>query len=125
MGSKLERHHILFNRRSWSTLGELAALRGNPRLIVPLESDIHRELHNEISHVPILSSQTARASLSLFEDYSTTNDYIRSVEQLQSSIEQAIKHPRADYLERQIGELAVYALDLQKPYIITTPSLQH
>lgn len=120
MRDRRERHHILFNRRVWSSTDDLAELRGDPRLIVPLDHDTHQELHENVSHVPPLSLHVARASLRLFEDFESNGDYMKSVEHLQTSIEQAIRHPKSDRIEREVGSLAVYALDLQKPYIETS-----
>ena len=45
---KMEAHHTLFNRYAWTANKDLAALREDRRLIVPLEHDVHAELHREI-----------------------------------------------------------------------------
>ena len=113
---KMERHHTLFNRYAWTANRDLENLREDRRLIVPLDPDTHKEVHQAVSHVPPLSLHMARHVLREFSEYDA-DTYLHNVENLQRSIEYAMGHPRADRLERSVGELAVYALDLQKPYI--------
>lgn len=117
MRSRLERHHELFDRKTWSSRPELAALRGDAQLIVPLEHDVHRELHANITYVPSLSLYVARAALGAFGEYGHTPDHLLATERLQAAIEEAVTHPKTDRIEREVGLLAVHALDLQKPYI--------
>lgn len=112
-----ERHHILFNRRTWNATDELASLRGNRQLIVPLDTYTHRELHEEISHVPPLSMHLARHALMSFEEYGYTSDHLQAIGHLQSSIEAAARHPRADHIEKSLAGLVCHTLDLQKPFI--------
>lgn len=113
---KMERHHVLYNRYAYTANKDLAALREDKRLIVPLEHDTHAELHREISHVPPLSYHMARHVLRAYSEFEA-DSYLHNVENLQRSIEGAMKHPRADGIERGLGELAVHALDMQKPFL--------
>ena len=113
---KLERHHTLFNRYAWSANKDLESLREDRRLIVPLHPDTHRELHQEVSHVPPVSYHMARRALRNFSEFED-DTYLHNLENLQWSIEEAMHHPRADRIEREVGELAVYALELQKPFV--------
>ena len=113
---KMERHHELFNRFAWTATNTLESLREDRRLIVPLDPDTHRELHQEVSHVPPLSYHMARHVLRAYSEFEA-DTYLHNVENLQWSIEEAMQHPRADRIERELGELTMYALDLQKPFI--------
>ena len=113
---KMEAHHTLFNRYAWSANKDLKALREDKRLIVPLEHDVHKELHRAVSHVPPLSYHMARHVLRAYSEFEA-DTYLHNVENLQFSIEEAMKHPRADRLEREVGALAVHALDLQRPFL--------
>lgn len=113
---KMERHHTLFNRFAWNANNNLESLREDRRLIVPLDPDTHRELHQEVSHVPPLSYHMARHVLRAYSEYEA-DTYLHNVENLQWSIEEATQHPRADRIERELGELTMYALELQKPFI--------
>lgn len=113
---KMEKHHTLFNRYAWTANQNLEALREDRRLIVPLDPDTHRELHKEVSHVPPLSYHMARHVLRAYSEYEA-DTYLHNVENLQRSIEHAKSHPRADRIEREVASTALYALDLQKPFI--------
>ena len=113
---KMERHHCLYNRFAWTANKDLENLREDRRLIVPLHPDTHRELHQDVSHVPPISYHMARHVLREFAEYEP-DTYLHNVENLQWSIEHATKHPRADRIEHEVGELAIYALELQKVYV--------
>lgn len=107
---------MLYNRYAWSSNKSLEALREDRRLIVPLDPDTHKELHREVSHVPPLPYHMARHVLREFVEYDA-DTYLHNVEHLQWSIEKAMQHPRADKIEREVASTALYALDLQKPFI--------
>lgn len=47
----------------------------------------------------------------------TGDSPIKDIELLQSIIEQTKKQPQAHAIERDLVDLAVWALDLQKPFI--------
>ena len=111
-----EAHHTLYNRYAWTANKDLAALREDRRLIVPLDHDTHAELHRRVSHVPPISYHMAHRVLRNFAEYDD-GTYLHNLESLQRSIEEAMKHPRADRIERGVGALAVHALDIQKPFL--------
>lgn len=117
---KLEQHHTLFHRYAWNANKELAALRNNPQLVVPLDHETHRELHAEVSHIPPLSLHVARHALRGFSDYGYTSNHLQAVGRLQRSIEAAARHPKADYIEKSIAELVCHGLDIQKPFLDDT-----
>lgn len=112
---KREDHHILHDRVSWESRGEAKQIRRNKSLIVPLEHDTHKELHQQTPVVPLLGYYSLYRVLRDFEP--DPNNYIDSVENLQRAIESANNHPKAHYVERQLGELTLHVLDLQKPFI--------
>ena len=58
----------------------------------------------------------ARHVLRAYSEFEA-DTYLHNVENLQRSIEEAMKHPRADRIEREVGALAVHALDTQKPFL--------
>ena len=90
-------------------------MRRNHWLMPPLEDPPHIELHKEISTVPLLDHHTAMRVHRDFEP--VTGDYIASLWALCRSIDQAIKHPRAGEIERGLGNLAIYAIEQQVPFI--------
>ena len=111
-----EAHHALFNRFAWTANKDLKALREDQRLLVPLDPDTHRELHQVVSHVPPLSYHMARHVLRAYSEFEA-DSYLHNVENLQRSIEEAMKHPRADKIERGVAELAIHSLDIQRPFL--------
>jgi hypothetical protein len=44
-------------------------------------------------------------------------DFAKSADEFMRCVETANRHPRVSQLERQLGELVVYAIELQMPYI--------
>lgn len=113
---KMQKHHTAFNRFAWSANADLKAIREDQRLIVPLDPDTHKELHQNVSHVPPLSYHMARRVLRNFAEYDD-DTYLHNIENLQWSIEEAMAHPRVDRIEHEVASTALYALDMQKPYI--------
>lgn len=111
----VRKHHILFTRRTHDSQETTKCLRRNHWLMPPLEDGPHTALHRDISTVPLLDAHTAMRVHQFFEP--VEGDYIASTYSLIRNIEQAIKHPRAGYIEKNLGELAVYAIESQVPYI--------
>lgn len=110
----LERHHILFNKRAWTSYREAETLREERSLIVPLEHDAHKELHKNVPIVPLLGYYGLVAVRNNFE---AGSDPLESIDNLQLVIEKAKKHPRAHSIEKSLAELAIEALELQKQFI--------
>ena len=81
----------------------------------PLDDPPHIALHKEISTVPLLDQHTAMRVHRNFEP--AEGDYIASLWRLAREIDQAIKHPRAGEIEKGLGNLAIYALECQVPFI--------
>ena len=107
------RHHVSFDRLSHTARKESAFIRSS---IVPLMYDEpHVELHKHSPVVPVLAYYALSKVVRLFEPHGTTMERIES---LQHSIDEVIKNPRMHPVERGIGDLAIWALDVQKPFII-------
>jgi hypothetical protein len=82
---------------------------------VPLEHDTHKELHKATPTVPLLGYF---ALYRVARDFrGDSRDYLGNIEEIQRVIEEAGKSPKAHYVERQVGELAIHVLELQKPFI--------
>lgn len=109
-----EQHHILHDRISWESRRDGEELRRDKSLIVPLEHDVHAELHRETPAVPLLGYFALRRVNSSYE---AGTNYLENVENLQRSIEEAGNSPKAHYVEKQVGELTIHVLELQKPFI--------
>lgn len=108
----ISRHHLLFNGRAWSAYGEGRSLRETPSLIIPMEHEAHQELHKNIPIVPMLGYYGLASTRKFFEpEYDG-----RDIDRLQQAIEKSKGHPRSHMLERSLADLAIHAIDLQKPY---------
>lgn len=107
-------HHLLFERFSWNSRPESAALRAEPTLIPTIPRRTHNEIHATIPAVPLLPLHGLMRVWSRFEPGDTT---MQSVDNLMSTIEQATKHPKMKPLEKELCHLAVRAIDLQRPLL--------
>jgi hypothetical protein len=81
----------------------------------PLEDAPHNALHRSISTVPLLDPHTAMRVHQYFEP--VVGDYIGSMYSLMRSIESSIRHPRARELEKGLGNLAIFAIESQVPFV--------
>lgn len=107
-------HHILNPRQEWSLRPEGRRLRNNHLLIPELDVDVHKELHENCPTVPLLGLYALRAiNCEPWEG----KDTLTSVDNLLVVIHEMLKRPRFHPVDRELGELAIHAIDLQKPYI--------
>ena len=111
---KMEAHHILHDRVQWSARKEAHALRSMPALIQRIDHDSHRELHANVPAVPVLGFHALRHTLNAFEPGRTAN---QNIDNLLVAMEAARDHPRAHDIERNLADLAIIAVDLQRPFI--------
>lgn len=118
-GVEYNRHHLLFPANIHGHQPQLAALRNDTRLIVPIEVNHHRELHKDIQIVPPLSPWFALHSLRNFHDFANHNshDWLANIDAYQKSVDRAMKNPKASKLERDLGELTIEAMQQQKFYV--------
>lgn len=108
-------HHILHNRQEWELRAEGKALRRTKSLIPTLTRAEHEEIHANVPAVPLLGYHALRRTLQLFEP---TNNTLESVDSLIRSIDESGRNPKAHYVERGVSELAIWALELQLPFLI-------
>jgi hypothetical protein len=92
-------------------------IRNDERLIVPLDIDVHEELHRNVAAVPSLTHDLAGRAFTLFRDYGDAHDPIDNLQNYMASIEEAAKDRRVKELERSMAELTVWACELQIPWI--------
>lgn len=111
-----DRHHILFDRVAWTQRPESKVLRRSESLIVTLDRDTHNELHKHCPSIPALGFYALQRVNRDFEP--VYNDKLASVDNLMLAIEESAKHPKTHEIERRLAGLAVWALDLQRPFIV-------
>lgn len=108
-------HHTLNYEREWLTRPEGEALRENPSLKVKIARTAHNLLHYMTSPVPVPSVHTLQyVAPRMPEDL----DILSGIDKYCSLVEAASRHPKAKYVEKQLGELSIQALRDQIPYII-------
>lgn len=108
-----DRHHVIHTRNDWNIYPEGRHIRES--ILVTMEKTDHVDLHHECSPVPSLSYHVLKRTAGLYVPDQTSP--LRSMEALMGAIEEAAKHPRAHEIERQRANLAVWAIDLQRPFI--------
>lgn len=107
-------HHILHNKQEWLLRPDARSLRETPTLIPRIERDAHVEIHQNCPPVPLLGYYALQRTLSMFEEGDTT---IQSMDNLMKAIEHAANHPKAHIIEKHLAELAIWSIDLQRPFI--------
>lgn len=116
--SKVRRHHTLFTRCSWESSKATLNLRREPSLIVPLDDFTHGALHEEVSTVPLLCHRSANQ---VWQAYTPKTNILDSVDSLMLTIDKVTTGFRAGKVERELGQLVIYAIELQKPYLSLAP----
>ena len=110
------RHHVIHHRVDWTARPESEYIREHPSLIFDMEVPLHNETHRSSPPVPLLG---VFALQTIVRDWRPdVRDKLRSLENLQRSIEVAGNHPKAHPIEKSLGYLAIEALDLQKPFLL-------
>ena len=110
----VERDHALYPEKVHESTRFTRLLRRNPSLIIPMDGQVHEAKHQAISTIPLLDRFTAQRVHSSFEP--NPNDHIESVYKYMRAIEEAIKRPNTQDIERSLGLLAVHAMELQLPF---------
>lgn len=111
----ISRHHLLHDRISWSSRSDAETLRSTPALIPRIDQDVHRELHHDTPSVPLLGYHALRRTVKYFEP--VYNNTLESMDELMNSMEQAGRDVRAHPIERELVRLAVWAVEIQKPFV--------
>lgn len=111
-----DRHHILYNRTAWESNTNTKWLREDSGLIVRIGQDAHAELHKAISVVPLLDHNAAVRVRNLMRKSNATEP-LDIADDFMLAVEEAIKNPKANELDRALGELVVKAVKGQFEYI--------
>lgn len=111
----MEKHHAAFDRVSWAASQSGKIIRNNVWLQPKLEREPHAELHRIVALVPVMGKHTMQLVARDF--HAVQGDYVKSIEELMFTIEEAVQHPRTTKLEKDLSELTVHAFELQLPFI--------
>lgn len=112
--TNIDHHHVMFDKKSWESRTESKHLRYNHSLIIPIDRQVHNELHRDIPIVPLLGYHALKQVNKLYEP---EGDPLKDIDKLMLSIEESSHHPRSHAIETHLAELAIWAIDLQRPYI--------
>lgn len=107
-------HHLIHSKRDWSTRPETLIIREHPSLIPRIDRDTHEALHRACPPVPLLGYHALLRTIRLWTPH---EDTIRSMDNLMFAIEEASWHPKSHPIESALAELAIQAIDLQKPFV--------
>ena len=107
-------HHALFPKSGWESHFATRKLRQRQELIIPMEEDIEAILHKEVPIIPVIDHHTA---MTVVRDYQPATTHTRSIHNLMDSIGEAIKRPKIQPIQRELGQLTIHAMELQLPYI--------
>lgn len=111
----MDRHHVLFNKREWESRPQYKSLRENPGLIIPMDREVHNELHRADSLVPLLGYYGIMA---VQREFYRGRTHLETVDNLMFAIEKSKDNPRKSNIEKGLAELALQSLDIQRPFII-------
>lgn len=117
----INRHHIVHNRQEWSLRKAGLWIREQRSLIQNIDVDTHKEIHDNCPPIPLLGHYALMRTAHLFIP---GRDTLESIDNLSFAIEEAGKHPKTHPIEREVGQLAIEALQLQKPYLGDYPPLR-
>lgn len=115
---KLDRDHVFWTEPHWTSSKTANRLRSTPSLIINTPRPIHELRHAETPPVPLLGHH---AIVSVLKRYYPGSTPIKSVDNLLNAIEASAEHPRVHEIERNLADLAVWAIELGKPYWRESP----
>lgn len=108
-------HHTCHDRLSWEARPEGRAIRENDSMIAHgMGRKAHELLHYMTAPVPPPSLHTLQYVANRLP---SGLDVISGIDAYSSLVEQASKHPKAKFVEKELGQLSVQALRAQIPYI--------
>lgn len=110
----IDRHHILHERKGWEARPQGKELRSTPSLVPAMDRETHNALHAACPEVPMLGYY---ALVRILKTFQPTYDTLDTMDDLLYSINEASKHPKAHDIERQLCQLALQAVDLQRPFV--------
>lgn len=110
-----DKHHVLHYRQEWTLRPNAERLRESPPLIPEIPREIHNEIHANTPAVPLLGHHALLHTAKFYRPI--PYDTLGSMDNLMFAMEEAARHERAHPIERDLAELAIQAVDLQRPYI--------
>lgn len=114
----IDRHHILHHKLEWRLRPDARFLHDQPTLIHRMYREDHDELHENCPPIPLLGYYALIRTVKL---WTPGRDTHQSVDNLLFAMSEANKSPKAYDLERDLGELVMQAIEMQRPYLLSPP----
>lgn len=114
-----DNHHVLYNRKQWESSIVGYELRNNKAFIVPMDRQLHEQLHKSIGIVPVLGEKALHKVYSNLLDRGPINPDIHpkiAIDSLILAIDKVSNCHLTEH-DRALGEIAVYILEEQVPLI--------
>ena len=105
-------HHLLHTKNHWTATKEAQALRS--MYVYPLEREIHENLHRDVPPVPLLGYY---ALSSVLREVNPIKNPSYDLNELTGALERSSRHYKCHPIERELAELAIESIELQKPYL--------
>lgn len=80
-----------------------------------ISREVHEELHSKAPIVPLLGYHALIRTASDFK--AQEGDYMRTIDELLFSIDRSIQHPKTKFVEAELAQLTMRAIEIQKPFI--------
>lgn len=110
----MDKHHVLFNKREWESRPQYKELRQNSGLIVPIDREVHNELHRNVTQVPVLGYYGIMA---VQKEFYRGRTHLDTVDNLLFALESVERHPRLSDLDKALAGIALQAVEIQRPFI--------
>lgn len=115
--SRVDRHHLLFDRQYYNATDALRTLRNDCGLIARIDRDSHDGIHDLISSVPTPNRYMARAALHRLMPIQDKSNPLDMADQYMFAIQESSEHPKANDLDKMLGQLIIASVYHQKPFI--------
>lgn len=112
----VDRDHLLFYDKEWTSNPDALYLHNQGMLIAPLDREVHEAKHNAIAFIPTLG----RCVLSIVarEFRPINGDYVASLDELIMTINRATKRCNVRPDERHYAEYTIDALERERPFVV-------
>lgn len=107
-------HHVINRKKEWSMRSDALTIRETPSLIPRIWRPDHNYIHKMTPEIPLLGYFALQKVVA---EFYPTRDTLETIDNLMFAIETAHKHPKINPIERSLGDLAIMAIDIQRPYI--------
>lgn len=118
MSEQVDRDHVFWTETQWAGDKTANKLRTMGSLIIRLARFTHEAKHRETPPIPLLGYDTLIRTLQRYEPGGTP---LKSIDNVMSAIEVAADTPKAHPIEKHLAELAIWAIDLGRPYWAESP----